>query len=494
MRQGSGDRPGAAAETEPLSGWIERQGRFSAQAMLRAISATHLVKERPGFHQRIVPKEGSVLASPELASYDPDPDYFFHWFRDSALVMDALRVLIETGDAGLEGTERYRAFLRFSRDLAGLHGADAAGDTGAGPPATPDFQQFVRPAAELRAVAGERVMADTRVNPDGTIDTIRWTRPQYDGPALRALTLLRYWPMPALSDASTRAVAADLIGDDLAFTARLWNEPAFDIWEEESGHHYYTRLVQAAALESGAAWLQETGESREAQRYAGIARQIGQTLDEHWSEERGYLVSRLGVTGSKLDKSLDFATILAVLHAGRPTGPHSVMDPRVQATLARLEDLFEAEFPINRHRPASQAPALGRYPGDVYYGGGPFYFCILGAAEFHYALAKALLTSDAPVPPGCGPFFQRTLAKLGEDADGFDLLLPGARRRLAAALVRRGDMSFATVRAHTPPSGELSEQFDRDTGAQTSARNLTWSYASFITAAAARAGIVPLLN
>ena len=61
--------------------------------MLKSISPVGIVKERPRFGQVIAPKPGSVVASPVLASYDPDPDYFFHWYRDSALVMDALRLL-----------------------------------------------------------------------------------------------------------------------------------------------------------------------------------------------------------------------------------------------------------------------------------------------------------------------------------------------------------------------------------------------------------------
>jgi glucoamylase len=42
------------------------------------------------------------------------------------------------------------------------------------------------------------------------------------------------------------------------------------------------------------------------------------------------------------------------------------------------------------------------------------------------------------------------------------------------------------VQAYTPPGGELSEQFDQSSGAQTSARQLSWSYAAFVTAAASR--------
>jgi glucoamylase len=45
------------------------------------------------------------------------------------------------------------------------------------------------------------------------------------------------------------------------------------------------------------------------------------------------------------------------------------------------------------------------------------------------------------------------------------------------------------VQAFTPADGALSEQFDRATGAQTSARHLGWSYAGFITAVRARQAI-----
>ena len=55
-----------------------------------------------------------------------------------------------------------------------------------------------------------------------------------------------------------------------------------------------------------------------------------------------------------------------------------------------------------------------------------------------------------------------------------------------AAAFKRGDSFMRTVQAYTPSAGDLSEQFDRATGAQTSAKHLAWSYAAFITAAASR--------
>src|SRR3974390_3872250 len=105
-----------------LQEWIAAEARSATQRMLEAISATHLVMERPGFGQRIVPRPGSVLASPVVAHYDPDPDYFFHWFRDSAIVIDALRVALGAGYADRSAIGRFREFVRFNVLLNAIDG------------------------------------------------------------------------------------------------------------------------------------------------------------------------------------------------------------------------------------------------------------------------------------------------------------------------------------------------------------------------------------
>ena len=48
------------------------------------------------------------------------------------------------------------------------------------------------------------------------------------------------------------------------------------------------------------------------------------------------------------------------------------------------------------------------------------------------------------------------------------------------------------VAKYTPSDGSLSEQFDRRTGAPTSARDLTWSYASALTAGDSFSGVKPV--
>src|SRR5580658_931986 len=111
---------------EPLGRWIERQYRHSAVAILRSVSAVGIVKNRPGFAQTGRPRQGSIVASPVLGAYDPEPDYFFHWFRDSAVVIDALRILFE--DVTLEGEffRHFADFVRFSLALQQLDGRTAS--------------------------------------------------------------------------------------------------------------------------------------------------------------------------------------------------------------------------------------------------------------------------------------------------------------------------------------------------------------------------------
>jgi glucoamylase len=437
---------------DALEHWIERQYRASAAGMLRSVSAVELVKTRPGFGQAIRPHRGSIVASPVLAAYDPDPDYFFHWFRDSAIVVDALRLLCEGGTVGSEGARHLGDFVRFSRSLEELDGRALVSSRAWRGQVAEDFVRHLRTDGELAAAHGRGVVGDSRVNPDATLDISKWARPQYDGAALRALALLRWRAllarMSSVADAGLEDELVRLLRGDLAFARAHWREPCFDIWEEESGHHYYTLRVTAAALDQGAVWLEARGDDDEARACRSDAQEILQRLDQYWLPDQGYYRSRVLEGGARSAKELDIAVILATVHAAGGGPTHSVHDPRVQATLARLEELFGGEYPINHHRPPDRGPALGRYADDRYYSGGAYYFSTLAAAEFCFR------------------------ASIGAAE--------------AHALRARGDAFLRTVRAFTPANGELSEQFDRSTGAQTSAKDLAWSYAAFISCIGAR--------
>jgi glucoamylase len=427
-------------EPVDLGAWVSLQARRSADAMEEAISATHLVRRRQQFAQTVVPAKGSVLASPVVADWNPEPDYFFHWLRDSAIVMRAVAELME--DATTRGDRaRWRThfedFVRFSFDLSRLNGADFVDHNDYRQATQAEFRMFLRPDAEIRSLVGDKLLGEPRFNPDGTIDVLRWSRPQYDGPALRALACLRYL---SAGGSLTDDLAA-LLRLDLDFTVRYAGECCIGPWEEagENTHHYYTALVQLGALVHGRAHLDDA-------RGAAAEQKLRAGLDRHWSERHHVYMTTRPATADSANDLVDAAILLAVLDADLPEGPHNIADPRVHMTQNVIENLFAREFPVNRGR---VGPALGRSRGDRYFGGGAWYPTTLAAAALYY----------------------RRALRAGKDR---------------AALFKRGDAFMETVRDLTPADGTLSEQVDRATGRQTSARHLTWSYAAFVGTARLR--------
>jgi glucoamylase len=460
-----------------LSAWIEQEYRVAARSMLQSVSATGLEHRRSAFGQTLRPARGSIVASPVSAHYDPEPDYFFHWTRDAAVVIGAVIELIDDGTLGDAGREIVADTVRFSLALDRLDGRRLATDPAYGAAVVPGALRYLRPREEMAEVHGDRVRMEARYNPDGSLDILHWARPQFDGPASRAIVLMRY--------AARHAAFAELealIDADVAFTLRHAGADGYDIWEERRGGDYYTHSLQHELLTRAATKDRSRGNRKQADAFTAATDQLADRLDGHWSDERcAYLIS--AHDGAPTDRDVDFAVVLAALHSERVTGSHSVSDPRMQATLATLGNTFAADYAINHDRP-SAAPAMGRYRGDVYQSGGAFYFSTLGAAEFHYRLAVPA-TNEGVARTSDNAGFLSSLGAAGESGD------PTAQ---ANALIARGDAFMETVRQFTPASGSLSEQFDQRDGRPTSARELAWSYAAFITATAWRRRAVASLS
>ncbi|MCW2309048.1 glycoside hydrolase family 15 protein [Rhodobium gokarnense] len=446
-----------------LDAWIDGEEAVARRNMLAAISATHLVHRRPAFGQVVRPAKGSVLASPVSAYYDPDPDYFFHWQRDTAVILGALVALIDDGIFGKDGHETIADIVRFTLSLDALDGRAMAADPSFGEAAAPEVRQYLRSREELSEVHGDRVRMEPRFNPDGTLDILGWGRPQIDGVAARALVLRDYGNRHGFSQDLRRLVDADI-----DFTLRHASMESVDIWEERLCADYYTRSVQAALLGSAA---RDAGDPARAEVFGEAANRLGTLLDAHWSPERACYRAAAG-TGIPGDRDIDFAVVFAALHSGRTTGPHSIADPRIQASFATLADIFAEDYAINRGRPA---PAMGRFRGDVYQSGGAYFFSTLAAAELFYRLSALAAEGGLTATSENARFFAQT---------GIEAVM--GHRQVSDALIARGDGFLDTVKAFTPADGALSEQFDQDDGRQTSAKHLTWSYAAFLTAASAR--------
>ncbi len=354
--------------------------------------------------------------------------------------------------------------MRFSLSLKALDGRALVESPHWRSNVQPDFVQYLR-GDDLARVSGDAVYADTRVNPDGTLDISRWARPQHDGPPLRALAVLR-WLRTLRSQRASETASADMLADaerllriDLALTAVHWREPSLDIWEEELGHHYYTMRVSAAALaRRRRVASRRRAKRRRPRRCAPKRRPFARRSIAFGCPDAAYYRSRDHARRRDVDED--------ARHRGDPrrrprAAAATRLTPRaIRACTPRSKSstqLFDGYIRSIANRPRERAPAMGRYEGDVYFSGGAYYFSTLGAAEFCFLAAAA----DAP----------------------------GSETR--ARWVARGDAFLETVRAFTPASGDLSEQFDQRTGEQTSAKHLAWSYAAFISCVTARRAVLP---
>lgn len=436
--------------------WIQAQSRQCTKAMRESISATHLRRVRQAFGQVVVPVRGSVVASPIPSDWNPNPDYFFHWLRDSALVMDAvtgLSAAAQTPETRLAWNLVFQDFVNFSLKISALDGSCHLGLLD---PARVEqgYRQFLRTIEEMRALKGDLVLSDARVGPDGLPDRLTWSRAQYDGPALRALTCLRHHDVALQQGRYPSQNLSRLLYQDLDFTARHAGILCIGPWETEHGvdQHYYTAAVQLGAMHHGAVWAKGLGDHNRAARFDELADMLRFRLDGHWMPHHGFYKAALGQTATDPEELLDISVILGVNHARLPDGAHSFQDDRVLATLNRIEELFAKLYPLNHGRDAAAGLALGRYKTDCYpeaLGGGPWYLTTLSAAELYY---------------------NRTAISTEPDS-----------------LIATGDAVLNVVKnTGIPADGSLSEKFDKVSGAQVSAPNLAWSSAAFLTAVFAR--------
>ncbi len=379
-----------------------------------------------GLLNHISPKDGmpgSVIASPSKNN----PNYYFHWVRDAALVMDVIVKRYQHE----EDVNMKQAY--YDRIL--------------------DYIHFSRSNQLMPNRSGG--LGEPKFNVDGTAFDGDWGRPQNDGPALRAITLIHF-AKELLSQGQEEQVrtllydnalpSKTVIKVDLEFVSHHWKEASFDLWEEVLGDHFYTRMVQRRALLDGAELARILGDQGAADWYKKQALAIEKSLLSFWDENRKIFVTTLNPSGGLQGKEshLDVAIILGILHGYRDDGFLSPTDDRVLATARALELAFESLYPINGQ--SNLGTAIGRYPEDRYDGyttssqGNPWVLATAAFAEFYYK---------------------------GADQ-------------------KKGDLFLKRIEHHANPDGSLSEQMNRYSGFMQGAHDLTWSYASFLTALFAR--------
>ena len=405
--------------------------------MFRNIASDGFVFEDP-VNTGVLSQPGCVLASPswENTATNVSQDYVYNWTRDAAITA------IELAAGPLPTTQPLI-----------------------------DYVQFAQTCQNSASSIGHFDRASFLIN--GT--PRNWTD-QTDGPALQTLAILRLY---AQLDAPTQATANAVIAANLNFLQNAYQGQTYNLWEEEYGASFFARSVQLQCFQAITA--NTAGIGVPAWLSTAIP-WLQNALASHWNGQ--YYQSMLPVPTdyrAPYDPNIDI--VMAAIYGAIP-----VTDTKLLATAAQLRSQWADPgstyfYPINgADQQRGIGPLLGRYPGDVYdgdtdaqVGDHPWAVSTANFAELYYRLAGKIITAGTvPLDRLSAGFF----SQVGVDAS----TTPAAA---AAALQAAGDQMLQAVIFHSD-NLELSEQFDATTGYEKSVSNLSWSYASFLSAVRAR--------
>ncbi len=452
----------AASVARSLIGLEQNAGRLEPRATTSNYSYQRMIaniggaSSTAGGNQVPGVQSGAVIASPSTAG----PNYFYSWVRDAALTM---KVVISQGTLDRTLVQNYANAEKVHQQNA------ASSSSGQGEP---------------------------KFNPDGSLFTGPWGRPQNDSPALRASALIAFAKRIGLTDPFVTGTlyksdlsAGSVIKTDLEWVSHHWQDSSFDLWEEVQGAHFFTLAVQRRALVDGAKFATSMSDPGAATYYNQQAAAVKTKLQTFWDSGNGYIQAYQGVSGRS---GLDCSVMLGALKGWDTTNATAAVDAtefgpasdKVLATHKKYVDSFRSLYAINNNAAAPNAVATGRYQEDVYDGNGtsqgnPWFICTLAAAEvLNTAVSVANARGSLAVTSTSLPFYRQfsSSAAAGTYASGssqFTTLTSGMKA-MANGFVN-------IVQSHTQSNGSMNEEFNRNTGFNQGARDLTWSYAAFVS-------------
>ncbi|KIJ40940.1 carbohydrate-binding module family 20 protein [Sphaerobolus stellatus SS14] len=404
---------------------------------------------------------GIVIASPSTTN----PDYLFTWTRDSSLVFKTLIDQYVSGqDTSLLG--QINNFITAESKLQQVSNPSGGPTTGG--------------------------LGEPKFNVDGSAFTGPWGRPQRDGPALRATAMITFANY-LLSHGNTTFVTQTLwpiIQNDLTYVQNFWNQSSFDLWEEINSSSFFTTAVQHRSLREGATLATTLGQTSASSGFTTQAVKLLCFLQSYWNSAGSYITANTG--GGRV--AVDANTVLASIHtydinAGCDATTFQPCSDKALANHKVYVDSFRGIYSINSgNRGPGVAAATGRYPEDVYMNGNPWYLTTFAAAEQLYvALNTWASVGSIQVTSISQPFFAQFVPSI---ATGTYASSSSTYTTLTSAIRTYADGFLALNAKYTPSNGGLAEQFGKNNGSPVSAVDLTWSYASAITAFQTSTGVL----
>ncbi|KAI0279175.1 glucoamylase [Russula aff. rugulosa BPL654] len=386
-------------------------------------------------------KSGIVIAS-------PSPAYLATWVRDSSLV------------------------FKIDHFVA----AEAA------------IQQVPNPSGTVKTGG----LGEPKFNIDGSAFTGSLGRPQRDGPALRSTAMITYanWLIANHNASYVVKTLWPIIKLDLDYVATWWNQTTYDLWGEVRSSSFFTTAVQHRSLREGVKLALRFGGFESALLYRTQADNLLCFLQSYWNPSGGYITANTG--GGRSGK--DSNTILASIHtwdieAGCDAKTFQPCSDKALSNLKVYVDSFRSIYPINKGINATFPVAVGRYPEDEYLDGNPWYLSTFAVSEQLY---DALLTWNylqvIDVTDISRGFFSQFIPDIKPGTYSSNSV---QYLKLMRAIKAFADGFVVIAADYTPSGGGLSEQYDKTTGKPLGAADLTWSYASVMTANDSYSGVKP---
>ncbi|KAK2733165.1 hypothetical protein FQN57_002284 [Myotisia sp. PD_48] len=465
--------PLSAERSMNLDSWLESESDRALQSILDNIGPTGSNAWKAS--------SGVVVASPSTQ----DPNYYFTWTRDAAIVFQSIVDAFIQGETSLQS--KIHEYISSQARIQLL--------------LTPSGNLSTGGLGEPKYYVNETQFAGD------------WGRPQADGPALRATAMIAYarWLIENNYYDVAESIVWPVIRNDLSYVSQMWNETGFDIWEEIKVPSFFTTIVQHRALVEGVNLSREFG--LVCPNCASQAPQILCLLQSYWN---GSAIRSNFIEGRS---GIDSSSILGSILTFDPEGAcddttYQPCSSRALANHKLTTDVFRSIYRLNSGIRTGEAVAIGRYPEDRYFNGNPWYVTTFAAAEQLYdAIHQWKQLGRITVTDVSLPFFRDIYrsARIGTYwffnpqfnaiifavrtyADGFMAIAVGYQPPTAPAIsqfVLSAANMFFHQQKYTPCSGMLSEQYSRDKGTSTSASDLTWSYAAFFTAVSRRNSIIP---
>lgn len=305
-----------------------------------------------------------------------NPNYFYEWIRDSAIIIDMLLNLVKRKYISYK-----KVHLIFNNYVYNhLH-----------------FQNIC--IYEKYSHGVTLSLGEPKMNINGSPYNKEWGRPQNDGPALRSMAMIKYvfyllkyshcsknFITKTLYD-SKWPISHTIIKRDLEYICNNYTNTCFDLWEEINGHHYYTLMVQKKALQLGAKLAMLMGDNGAVSYYSYIVANIDSFIKSKFYKNNR-IISSIGITNKQINyREHDMSVLLSFLHT------NTEYNAELINTICDMIEIFRKEYIINNVSNNILMNTLnntlnitklmvGRYPNDEYYNGNPWVLTTAALATF----------------------------------------------------------------------------------------------------------------